>query len=245
MIKGIVRKIISRAKSDSVYLKFWKPKTVWLYQNRHLRMDANEPVNDIRRRDFHKDRYFFAADYIKANMKGGITVLDAACGTGYGSEILKKTAAQVFGVDISPQAIEYASRKYGGKECVFKTDDVTKLSVFSKEYFDAVVSFETIEHIEEPLVFLERIKSLLKPGGVLILSTPNLWGKTKDHKLDYDYRMLVDQVERFFRLEAIYVQNSGCLDLWINRNCTRRLVNADPENIKTAECFIAVCRKEG
>jgi len=244
--RRLARSLRSRISDGILLLRCLKPGLIWLYQNRHLRMDANEPVNDVRRRDFHKDRYFFAADYIKANIKTGMTVLDAACGTGYGSDILKNTLqAQVFGVDISPQAIDYAARKYGGKGCVFKTGDVTRLSGFSEEYFDVVVSFETIEHIEEPMVFLEKIKSLLKPGGVLILSTPNLWGKTKDHKRDYDYQMLVDQVKRFFRLEEIYAQNSGCLDLWINRNCPRRLVKAEQENIKTAECFIAVCRKEG
>jgi 2-polyprenyl-3-methyl-5-hydroxy-6-metoxy-1,4-benzoquinol methylase len=246
--RSVIRSLKSRISDIILLLKCLRPGLIWLYQNRHLRMDANVSVNDVRRREFHKDRYEFAAKYLiklADNQDEGMVILDAACGTGYGSDILKKTGnANIFGVDISLEAIAYASRKYGNNCCAFKKDDVTVLSGFLPDSLDAVVSFETIEHIDKPLVFLERIKSLLKPGGVLILSTPNQWGKTKDHKFDYDHSLLVDHVQRFFELDELYVQNSGCMELWINRNAPRRITLANENNIPQAECFIAICRKE-
>lgn len=226
-------------------LPFWRAGSLWLYRNRHLRMDANQPMYDARRRDFHKDRYRFAADYLKRHFPSGARVLDAACGTGYGAQVLKTEGhARVCGVDICPQAVAYASRTYPGGDILFMVDDVTSLSGQQRESFDAVVSFETIEHLKDPFAFLKRLQELLKPQGVLILSTPNQWGKTRDHYLDYDYPMLIDHVSRYFSIEATYVQNSGCADLWINRGAPRRIVPADESTIPSAECFITVCRKD-
>jgi 2-polyprenyl-3-methyl-5-hydroxy-6-metoxy-1,4-benzoquinol methylase len=241
----LARALKSRISDFLLLLRCLRPGLIWLYQNRHLRMDANVKVNDPRRRDFHKDRYLFASGYIKnLQLKAGSVILDAACGTGYGTDILKNIQdVKIIGVDISSEAIAYATRKYGGDRCVFKQGDVKVLADFSPDSFDAVVSFETIEHIDQPLVFLERLKCLLKPGGVLILSTPNKWGPTKDHKFDYDYNLLLEHVKEFLQVEEVFAQNSGCQELWINRGACRRIVKADQNSISTAECFIAVCRK--
>ena len=113
---------------------------------------------------------------------------------------------------------------------------------FGDRVFDAIVSFETIEHIDQPLVFLGNVRRVLKPNGVLIISTPNKWGLTKDHKVDYDYALLRSHLEQFLSIEAIYVQNSGSLDLWINRGQPRRLEKATADTVEQAECFIAICR---
>ena len=83
----------------------------------------------------------------------------------------------------------------------------------------------------------------MRKGGILIISTPNKWGPTKDHKFDYDYNLLKEHLENYFDIKEIYIQNSGCMELWVNRNAPRRLIKATPENIEQAECFIAICRK--
>lgn len=241
-IKRIIRGIKHRSKELFRLWMFWKPDFLWLYRNRYLRMDANIATNDRRRRLFHLDRYEFAADCLKS--KKAWTILDAACGTGYGSDILKKSGArEIIGVDISPEAVKYAQKKYGDGICSFKVSDITRLNEFEDSRFDAAVSFETIEHIAEPLVFLQNLSRLLKENGILIVSTPNKWGPTKDHKFDYDYQLLREHIGRFFGIEDTYVQNSGCMELWTNRGAPRRLAKATAENIEQAECFIAVCRK--
>lgn len=241
----ILRGLINRFRDVCKLWRFWKPHFLWLYKNRSLRMDANEPLYDKRRRLFHIDRYEFAVEYLKDKNKDGLTILDAACGTGYGSDILRRLKPKyIIGLDICPKAVKYAKNKYGNRRCVFQISDIANMNGFKEEMFDAVVSFETIEHIRQPIIFLKNINRVLKKEGILIISTPNKWGSTKDHKFDYDYNLLKDHIERFFKTEDIYVQNSGSMDLWINRGMPRRLVKANKENIEQAECFIAVCKKQ-
>jgi ubiquinone/menaquinone biosynthesis C-methylase UbiE len=115
----------------------------------------------------HLKRYYFAM-----TLAGGKKVLDAACGTGYGSNILALTAKQVTGIDISREAIAYAKAKYSSPRIQFEQMDVTKLR-YPDLTFDAVVSFETIEHIRNYDKFLEEVRRVLKPGGRFIVSTPN------------------------------------------------------------------------
>lgn len=224
-------------------LLFWKPDFLWLYKNRYLRMDANVATNDKKRRLFHKDRYLFARDYLKNSGRDGIRILDAACGTGYGSDILKQAGAQIVGIDICPKTIEFAGKKYGSEKCRFMVSDVLTMGRLADFSFDAAVSFETIEHIDNPLAFLSNLYRVLKKDGVLIISTPNDWGETIYHKFNYNYQLFRQHLEKFFAIEEIYTQNSGSMDLWVNRSAPRRIIKTSEENKSQAECFIAVCRK--
>lgn len=102
-------------------------------------------------------------------------VLDAACGTGYGSNMIASVAANVYGIDISQEAIDYAISNFGSrKNLSYVKGDITALP-FPDNTFDVVVSFETIEHINEKMqcMFLSEIKRVLNPNGILIMSTPN------------------------------------------------------------------------
>lgn len=241
ILKRVFNSICLRLTDVFLFCRCWKPELRWLYKNRSLRMDANIALNDKRRRDFHIDRYEFAAQYIKEKYGSSLSILDAACGTGYGSHILKKCSpAKLVGVDICSEAISYAQKKYGEAGYNFQCADVTRFDGFKPETFDAVVSFETIEHLEEPPLFLEKVYKLLKRDGALIISTPNKWGKTKDHRFDYDYDLLREHLSKFFEIEDMFIQNSGCMELWINRGQPRRLIRDSEAERETAECFIAV-----
>ena len=239
ILNGLKRRLRDVSKLKGA----WRPGFLWLYRNRYLRMDANVDINDKRRRLFHLDRYEFATGYLKNMHLKNPVILDAACGTGYGSDVLKKVnPKQIVGLDISSDAISYASKKYGNERCTFKVCDILKMSDINDCLFDAAVSFETIEHIDNPIGFLTNLSRVLKKDGVLVISTPNRWGLTKDHKFDYNYELLKEHLERFFKIESIYIQNSGCMELWTNRGSPRRLVKAEPENIEQAECFIAIAK---
>ncbi|MFH1598267.1 MAG: class I SAM-dependent methyltransferase [Patescibacteria group bacterium] len=116
----------------------------------------------------HMTRYFFAGQFVKNKV-----VLDIACGTGYGSHhLLEKGASQVVGLDISQEAIEYARRKYQNDKLEFIQRDVMDIPS-PNDYFDVVVSFETIEHIQNQEGFLKEAKRVLKKDGLLIISSPN------------------------------------------------------------------------
>jgi len=111
--------------------------------------------------------YIFASRFVKNNV-----VLDCGCGVGYGSYFLSHKAKKVVGIDISSRAIEKAKNTYKRKNLNFYVMDVCNLN-FEKNTFDIVVAFQLIEHLRDPLRFIEEIKRVLKPGGVFILATPN------------------------------------------------------------------------
>jgi 2-polyprenyl-3-methyl-5-hydroxy-6-metoxy-1,4-benzoquinol methylase len=118
----------------------------------------------------HLGRYEFASQYINRNDK----VLDIACGIGYGSFIMAKSnvGVSVTGVDISRQAVEYANKFYKKKNNRFVEGDCLTVE-FEADYFDTIVSFETIEHIDQDEAFIKRVYGFLKSGGTFVCSTPN------------------------------------------------------------------------
>lgn len=116
----------------------------------------------------HLNRYNFALEYVNDKV-----VLDIACGSGYGSKILSEKAKKVIGVDISEESINFAKQNFDSKKIKFFVGDVTNLNFIKNNSIDIVISFETIEHLEDYRRFLEEIKRILKKGGTAIISTPN------------------------------------------------------------------------
>jgi len=115
----------------------------------------------------HAIRYLFASQFISSK-----TVLDAACGSGYGSAILSESGAtKVVGIDNSSEAIEYCEKNYKNENLEFKKTNCEEITLDAE--FDIAVSFETIEHLKNQDNFLAEIKRLLKDDGIFIVSTPN------------------------------------------------------------------------
>ena len=116
----------------------------------------------------HWHRYHFAAPLV-----AGSSVLDIACGAGYGSALLARRAARVTGADLSRAAVDHARDRYASiANLEFREADCAALP-FADASFDAVVSFETIEHIVAQEAFLDEVRRVLRPGGLAILSCPN------------------------------------------------------------------------
>lgn len=116
----------------------------------------------------HIERYQFACRHLLPG-----TVLDIACGTGYGTRLLAEWSDDVCtGVDISEEAVEYAKKRYADKEMIFVRSSIMDFGIYADALFSNIVSLETIEHIEDPEKVVEHLKSLLLPGGRLIVSAP-------------------------------------------------------------------------
>lgn len=116
----------------------------------------------------HLDRYLFAKKFVKNK-----TVLDIACGTGYGSfELAKSGAKKVIGGDISKEAIDYATQKYIKNNLSFKEMSAESIDIQDNS-IDIVVSFETVEHLPNYKKFLIEVERVLKSGGLFICSSPN------------------------------------------------------------------------
>ncbi len=116
----------------------------------------------------HKDRYRFARSFIRP----GDSVLDCACGSGYGTKMLSSNASQTLGMDVSPTAIEYCREKYAGSGCEFKIGNAEALELPSAS-IDIYCSFETIEHVPNPRQLLTESRRVLRNGGTFLVSTPN------------------------------------------------------------------------
>ncbi len=157
----------------------------------------------------HEQRYQFFADRCR-----GLDVLDAACGIGYGSAILARAGARsVTGIDIAPEAISYAQEHYARRGVEFVNTSAERLAYLGQT-FDAAVSFETIEHLEDPAGFIREVRAVLRPGGLFICSTPNrdFAGKPADHINPYHLSELsLDEFDsafqQHFRLEEKYHQS--------------------------------------
>lgn len=116
----------------------------------------------------HLHRYLLARSYC-----AGMRVLDVACGEGYGSAILAQVAQEVVGVDLDHATIEHARMSYASATNLnFAQGNALNLP-FPDKYFDIIVSFETIEHLHDPVAFIREVKRLVKDDGVCFISTPD------------------------------------------------------------------------
>lgn len=164
----------------------------------------------------HIYRYRFAVTFAK-----GKRVLDIACGEGYGSAAIARSGAKsVIGIDISEEACAHARRKYGVDARQGSAEEIPLPSAS----IDLVVSFETIEHLEHPEVFVKECKRVLAPDGLLIMSTPNrdVWRASGSHS-DYHCSEMsgsefIDLLARDFGRIARYGQNPTGIPWWNSRS---------------------------
>lgn len=213
----------------------------WLWLNKTERMDASLDVFDEKRRMFHLDRYKFAAQYVKDKV-----VLDCASGTGYGCSLfLNSGAHKVTGVDIDQGAIEYSNRKHHlGEKGDYICGSANDLPL-EDECVDVLSSMETLEHLEDEEGLISEFARVLKPEGLLIMSTPNEWplAIAPYHVREYDYNSFCKCVEPHFEVVSIYNQNSGS-DSEFNRGQAAGIVETNSKNKELAECYIGVFRKK-
>lgn len=121
----------------------------------------------------HRVRYYWALQHFQPD----VHVLDAACGNGYGARILADGGCQATAIDIAADAVEFAKHYYGGPQIhhIVSALDTPHSSrtILNAGPFDHVVSFETIEHLQDAPIFIRAAYAALKPGGLMLCSTPN------------------------------------------------------------------------
>lgn len=155
----------------------------------------------------HAARYRFALPYVR-----GKKVLDIACGTGYGLGILKRHASLVVGVDRDPEGVAAARAECDDRAGAVLGDGLAL--PFGDGSLDVAVSFETIEHLHERNSFLGELQRVLKPGGTLVLSTPNAYytepvdgvPSNPFHVHEYFPEELNGQLSKFFEVEKLLGQ---------------------------------------
>ncbi len=103
----------------------------------------------------------------------GKCVLDLASGEGYGAAILANVAQSVIGVDIDPETVEYAQKNYSFSQNIKFLIGSCDSVPLPDNSVDVVTSFETLEHHGQHEAMMLEIKRVLKPDGILIISTPD------------------------------------------------------------------------
>lgn len=130
------------------------------------RIDPEREVPGIL--SIHLKRYDFALPYCKNK-----TILDAACGVGYGALYLAQAASCVIGIDIDSKAIDYGQTRFCSDRLSFQVADVMSTG-FASSQFDVICSFETIEHLPNIPMYLKEMARILHPQGIYIVSTPQV-----------------------------------------------------------------------
>ena len=134
-----------------------------------LPLTGERTLPDVPEENYWYRRHLVVYEWIAARAANQ-RVVDMACGEGYGSDTLAGSARAVVGVDANPEAHEHARLRYVRPNLRFERDLVEGFS----EPCDVVVFLQTIEHVQDAGAILEHFKSMLSPGGVAYVSTPNL-----------------------------------------------------------------------
>jgi ubiquinone/menaquinone biosynthesis C-methylase UbiE len=148
----------------------------------------------------HSFAYVQAMTYAKDRV-----VLDLGCNTGYGAEILSRSAKKVIGVDVSQEAISAARRQHGDLGIEFQLIDGKRLP-FEDGEFDLVISCQVVEHIVDYEIYFNELKRVLSPIGIALFTTPNAllrldpgmkpWNPF--HVREFDHASFKSLLERYF-----------------------------------------------
>ncbi|MEI7895988.1 MAG: class I SAM-dependent methyltransferase [bacterium] len=117
-------------------------------------------------------RHVFAYEFAKENISKNSSVLEMGCGEGYGTSLMSEHVEKITGLDVDANAVDHAQNKYGSSNCTFTLYDGRKIP-FRDNTFDAVISFQVIEHVEDDANFVAEIFRILKNNGIFIVTTPN------------------------------------------------------------------------
>jgi 2-polyprenyl-3-methyl-5-hydroxy-6-metoxy-1,4-benzoquinol methylase len=179
----------------------------------------------------HYRRYEFACKMLSS----GAVVGDMACGTGYGTVMMSKVAKRVHGYDIS-SVINFVRERYAEMtNIIFTQTDL--LAIDAPEYFDVIVSFETLEHFTPTLVprLLQKFHGMLKKTGALIISTPYDQEETEASRVHHrSFNITEDKLDKWitnsgFKREKLFYQNYATHEI--------------DEQLKAKDFMVAICRK--
>jgi SAM-dependent methyltransferase len=134
-----------------------------------LHLTGERTLPDVPEENYWFRRHLAVYRWIAARVHGR-RVVDLACGEGYGTAVLGRTAAAVVGVDANPEAFEHAQLKYTAANVAFERDMIETW----RGDVDCVVFLQTIEHVQDPGAVLARLRDLVGPRGVVYVSTPNV-----------------------------------------------------------------------
>lgn len=193
----------------------------------------------------HLGRYLFACDYLKEQSMTE-NVLDIACGTGYGCYLLSNQIRNVVGID---KNIEEVAHQYKKDNIIFIKQDIDKVDLAST--YQAIICFETLEHVNNPNRLLKQISKSLTSKGFFLLSVPNAKYEKLDengnnldiyHKTIFKLDDLLDQLKNDFKIIDVLGQSK--INEIINKNPNLNLNIHSKEEVIEKAYHLAYPNKE-
>lgn len=212
------------AAYDTATLQLNRERAKIVFEEREQACDEKRSVPAADTRSFH---YRLALNYLTPEDR----VLDIACGYGFGSAMLANKVAEVIGADLDAETLVIVAEKYKQQSnLTFQAANGLSMP-FADNSFDAIVSFETIEHLDAD-GFLKEVQRVLQPGGRFIMSTPqNALGHVPinpHHIIEYSLEQITAKVASYLSLEKVMGIKQGTI-----------MFEDDPTGSNT----ILVCRK--
>ncbi len=154
-------------------------------------------------------RHKFAYEYIQSFVAGK-TVIDVGCGSGYGSYILAQRARRVLGIDHDGDAISFCQTHYKADNLEFRRADA--MGFWTEVLFQVAVCLQVIEHFADVKAFVDHLRQMVEPGGMIFISTPNVRKRYRGtkrnpyHHSEMNYEQLLHMLgEKFARFELLGV----------------------------------------
>jgi 2-polyprenyl-3-methyl-5-hydroxy-6-metoxy-1,4-benzoquinol methylase len=158
--KQVYEQIYHSGEKLPLYERYWKYKNAVKCSDDPLQYLAN-----------NEEMYWAVKNTLQTTVKEKLKILEVGCGLGYLTYALVMDGYNTTGLDISQNAIDEAVKNFGNH---YICADITEYARQYKGVYDIVVLTEVIEHVEDPVSFLQSLTELLKPdGGKIILTTPN------------------------------------------------------------------------
>lgn len=159
----------------------------------------------------HKAFYQFAAE-----QTAGGTVLDAGCGTGFGTDLVAHNADHAVGIDIKDKLLSFAKDTYIKSNLHFAVMEAGALG-FPPDTFDVVIADELLEHLPDHIPFLHETVKVLKPGGKFICATVNRthsFGSAeaplnRNHFREFNAVEFKKELEKYFHTVSLSGQRAG------------------------------------
>ena len=191
----------------------------------------------------HLARYRFAAWFLSTAPNARI--LDAACGAGYGARELQ-TRGRIVSADISAEATSLART---ASAAVVQAS--CEALPFADASFEAITAFEMIEHLQHAPAFLSAARRLLRPEGVLLISTPNrayyaeargTAGPNPFHTREYDHAEFTALLKDAFPHVYVWTQNHAAGIVFAPAKAIGGMLDAAPSaDPQTSHFFLAAC----
>lgn len=212
------------AAYDTATLQLNRERAKIVFEEREQACNEKRSVPAADTLSFH---YRLSLDYLNPEDR----VLDIACGYGFGSAMLANKVGEVIGADLDAETLAIVAEKYKQQSnLTFQAANGLSMP-FEDNSFDAIVSFETIEHLDAD-GFLKEVQRVLQPGGRFIMSTPqNALGHVPinpHHLIEYSLEQIKAKVASYLSLEKVMGIKQGTI-----------MFKDDPTGSNT----ILVCRK--